>query len=101
MIRTRGRQQHSYSGRMRYEIRLELLGIERPTRLRQVVHGPFGREPKREPHVAELQVEVDESNALVGLRKADREIRGGQCLSGSALWPEDADHRAERHSRCE
>ena len=46
--------------------------VERAARLDEVVDRPLGREAEREPDVAELQVEVDEHDALAGVRPARR-----------------------------
>ena len=58
-----------------------------------------GRQAHAEPDVAELQVEVDEGDALAELGERDREARRGQRLAGAALRPEHADQRCAGERR--
>src|SRR2546423_4715792 len=84
---------------MLYQVPLELLVVERWSRLHQVVHGPFGREPKSEADVAELEVQIDEDDVRVPLGEGDGEVRRDERLSGAALWPQDRDERRGCPSR--
>ena len=84
---------------MRRQVAVELLGVERSAGLGELVESPFRGKAESEPHVAELQVEVDDGDLVAALGEADSEVAGRQGLAGPALRAEDADHRREGDSR--
>ena len=80
-----------HSGGVGREEGVELVVVDRTGGLREVVDGSLGRKAEAERDVAELEVEVDERDALAALGEGDREVRRRQGLSRPALRPEDAD----------
>ena len=75
------------------EERLELVPVERAARERQVVDRLLGREPESERDVAELEVEVDDHDALADSRRGRPRGCRGERLAGPALGAEHADER--------
>ena len=70
LVGPRRREQGAEAGRMRHQVRGELLGVERATGEREVVERSVGAEPEAQGDIAELQVEVDDRDALPRLARA-------------------------------
>ena len=64
LVRPHRRHEHARPARVRRQVGLDLLRVERPARLDEVVDRPLRGQSEREPDVAELQVEVDDHDAL-------------------------------------
>src|SRR5438105_1969125 len=67
-----------------------LLLVERGSRACEVVDRRFGTKAHAQADVAELQIEVDECDALTALGQGNRQRSRSQGLTGAPLWAEDA-----------